>query len=118
MRLSLQSENGGPARIKVAGAINQNGVRSISRPFNGLLGEAPFSQRVVLDLSDSEYLDSSGVSWLLGTHEHFEESGGRLVLHSVSPMAMNVLKVLGMHRLFHVAGSERDAIQMVENDES
>ncbi len=117
MRLSLQSENDGPARIKVAGAINQNGVRSISKPFNGLLGESPFSQRVVLDMSDSEYLDSSGVSWLLGTHEHFEEAGGRLVLYSVSPMAMNVLKVLGMHRLFHVASTEQDAAQLMESHE-
>jgi len=66
---------------------------------------------MVVDLSEVASLDSSGVNWLLVSQKRSSEHGGKLVLHSLSPIANNVLKVLNLHAVFQIAGSEAEAIQ-------
>jgi anti-anti-sigma factor len=60
--------------------------------------------------------DSSGVNWLLVAQKRIHEQGGKLVLHSLSPIANNVLKVLNLHSVFQVAESEAAALRMLGGD--
>ncbi len=66
---------------------------------------------MLLNLEDSNYIDSSGVGWLLRCNKRFREAGGRLVLHSVPPLALQVFQVLKLDKLFHVAADAETARQ-------
>jgi anti-anti-sigma factor len=68
-----------------------------------------YSRRVFFDLSGTEYIDSSGVSWLLVCHRRFREAGGKLVIHSINPMVKQVLAVLKLERVLHLAESAEKA---------
>jgi anti-anti-sigma factor len=61
-----------------------------------------------------EVLDSSGIGWLLTCQKRFREAGGELVLHSLSPISRNVIRVLNMHSVFKMAGSGDEALRMLQ----
>ena len=115
MKLSVQSENGNPVRLSIEGRVSQRDLDE-SDPFVESLGENAYSRQVVVDLSEVASLDSSGVNWLLVAQKQMQEQGGKLVLHSLSPIANNVLKVLNLHSVFQVADSEASAIRIVGGD--
>ncbi len=112
MKLTVQSENGDPVLLRVEGRVSQRDVEA-DDPFVESLGENAYSRRLVLDLSEVASLDSSGVNWLLVSQKRMHAQGGKLVLHSLSPIVNNVLKVLNLHAVFQIAESEAAAIQKV-----
>jgi anti-anti-sigma regulatory factor len=71
---------------------------------------------MLLDMSEAETLDSSGVGWLLECHKKFREAGGGFVIHSLTPTASQVLRMLNMQMVLRLAGDERKALQMLEGD--
>ncbi|HTN75935.1 MAG TPA: STAS domain-containing protein, partial [Pirellulaceae bacterium] len=113
MDVSVQSVVGNQAEVRVAGAINQAQFSVTTEPLAQALGPQAYSQQVLLDLSASEMLDSSGVNWLLIIHRRTRESGGRLILHSLPPLVENVLKVLRMTLVFEIADDLAAARQLV-----
>jgi anti-sigma B factor antagonist len=58
--------------------------------------------KVVLDLSGVEFMDSSGLSVLVGAHRRLARLGGRLGIVGVSPIVARLLSVTGLHRIFDV----------------
>lgn len=112
MKLTVQSENGDPVRLSIEGRVTQRDVE-VDDPFVDSLGENAYTRQLVVDLSEVASLDSSGVNWLLVSQKRLKEQGGKLVLHSLSPIANNVLKVLNLHTIFQVAASEDAALRMI-----
>ena len=51
---------------------------------------------VVIDLAALEFIDSSGLSVLVGAHKRLRERGGELRLRAVPSQAANVLRVTGL----------------------
>lgn len=110
MILRLRSEEAaGVCRIQAEGEI-----RSIEEPrdphdLEELLGPQCYRRRILLDLEDAARIDSSGVSWLAHCHRRCRAAGGMLVLHSVPPATLAVLRLLGMDQQFNLAADERAA---------
>lgn len=115
MIVTVQSENGDPVRLRVEGRVSQRDVE-VNDPLVDSIGDNVYSRRLVVDLSEVASLDSSGVNWLLVSQKRMYEHGGKLVLHSLSPIANNVLKVLNLHAVFQIADSEDDAIRKLGED--
>ncbi len=74
-----------------------------------LLGDSGFAQIALLDLSNTLYLDSAGINWLLNCHRRFREAGGALVIHSITPMVMQVIRLMRLDRVFQLADDARSA---------
>jgi anti-sigma B factor antagonist len=55
---------------------------------------------VVVDLSGVAFMDSSGLSVLVGAHRRLARIGGRLGVVGVSPMMSRLLTVTGLARIF------------------
>ena len=89
--------------VSTEGRITQQRIDPSSEPLAGLLGPAVYSRKVLLNLSNSDYIDSSGVSWLLTCHKRCREAGGMLIIHSPSPMVVQILRVLRMDQVLTVA---------------
>jgi anti-anti-sigma factor len=107
MKLRLRSEEAaGVCQIRAEGEIRSVEEPRDPRDLQELLGPSCYRRKVLLDLQDVPHIDSSGVSWLVHLHKSCRASGGVLILHSVPPTILAVLKLLGMDQFFNMAADE------------
>jgi anti-anti-sigma factor len=118
MDLYITSEEAGVTRIAISGDVSQANLSPSEEPIGQLLGTDCYGQKVLLDMHGVETIDSSGVSWLLSCDKKFRTAGGRLVLHSLSPFARDVLKVLNMHLVMSIADDEKSATDLAQGTPS
>jgi len=116
MKLTIQSEEGTLTLVEVSGEVFHKSLAQYDDPLAELLGDACYRGKVLLDLGGVGGLDSSGVNWLLSSHKQFRTEGGMLVLHSVSPFARDVLKMLNMHLVLKIANDEAAARKIAQGD--
>jgi anti-sigma B factor antagonist len=57
--------------------------------------------QVVVDLMDTGFLDSSGLSALVGGLKSARQAGGDLRIASCGPQILTVLQLTNMHRVLH-----------------
>lgn len=103
MRVKFLGEDGALVRCQTEGSITQDRFDPTREPLAQTLGEDVYSKKVLLGLEGSNFVDSSGVNWLLRCHKRFRQSGGKLVLHSASPLVNQTLRVLKLDRVFFLA---------------
>jgi anti-sigma B factor antagonist len=58
--------------------------------------------RIVVDLSDVTYIDSSGLAVLINAAQTVETYGGKLMLAGVQPDVQSILEVAGLSQFFLV----------------
>ena len=114
IKLTIESTNGDHqmVSIKGEGEIRFAEERE-NEPIGELVGANVYSQIVLLNLLQTDYIDSSGVGWLLDCQRLFREAGGRLILHSIPPAVENVFRVLNMNQVFEFAANEKDATKRI-----
>lgn len=54
--------------------------------------------RVILDLEELTFIDSSGVSFLVQAHRSVDQRGGELVITGATGFVLRVLGVMGLDR--------------------
>ena len=116
MQLAMRSDDGQVVNVAVRGRVLDEETQASDDVLAQLLGENVYARKVLLSMAEAEILNSNGVSWLLNCHKRFEQNGGRLVLHSVPPLVQNVLKVLRMQLVLHVAQSPQDARRLAQEE--
>ena len=114
MKLSIQSREGDVVRVRLEGKVSQRDINPNEEPMSDLLGEPGYGQKLAVDLSEVVSLDSSGVNWLLVCQKRVRQSGGQVVLHSLSPIARNVIRVLNLQTVFQLADDEHAAVRLLE----
>jgi anti-anti-sigma factor len=109
MKLSLRSDEGGICRVEVQGEIRLAEQPRDAYPIETLLGADCYMRKILLDLQYTPYMDSSGVSWLVGFHKRCREAGGVLIVHSIPPGIMAILRLLHMDRYLNLVENEHAA---------
>jgi anti-anti-sigma factor len=109
MKITQVDETRDVVRLRCEGTISQNEFPIGADPLEKALGPGCFTRKVLLDLEKTSFIDSSGVGWLIGSHKHFEDGGGRLVVHSAPPLVDQVLQLLSMPKVLHIAADETKA---------
>lgn len=117
MQLNLRSDDGDAAVVAIEGRVTPESDPSDTDPLTELLGASVYGRKVLLDFEKCEFIDSSGISWLLVAHKRFREAGGAMALFAIPPMIDQVLKVLRMNRVFGLADDETSARQLVMGTE-
>ena len=74
-------------RLKLRGMV-QEGVRDL-----------------VVDLTDVQMVDSSGIGLLIATHNSLRKVGGRLAIIRASAEVLELFQTLRMHQHFSVSGN-------------
>ncbi len=114
MQLQLDSDDGDLVRISASGRITQAELASEGDLITQMVGDNIYSRPLLLNLEGTDFLDSSGVGWLLVCHKRFREGGGVLVIHTVPPLIAKTLQVLRMDLVLHLAEDEAQAAQIVK----
>jgi len=71
-------------------------------------------QRVIVDLSDVPFMDSSGLGVLVAAHRRMTAIGGQLALANPAPTLQKVFELTRTNRLFKVYDSVEDAMEALK----
>jgi anti-anti-sigma factor len=80
--------------------------------FEAMLGAKWASAHVVMSMEDVPYVVSAAIGWLLTAQKQFRANGGLLVLHSVQPNVLNILKLLKVERVVPIAADEKAGVAL------
>ncbi len=61
------------------------------------------TQHVTLDIGDSQFVDSTGLSVLVGGLKRFRDQGGNMVLKAPTPATRKLFEITGLHTVFDLA---------------
>lgn len=116
MKLTMVSiDKDGMIRVAADGNITASDFPADGKnPLESLLGMTWSSNRVLLNLSKTSYIDSSAIGWLIGTSRAFRDSGGRFVIHSVQQPVRQIMDVLRVGRVVPTAEDENAARKVAE----
>ena len=109
MELKRVADDGPLLLTCTVGDITPDSYQPEGDPLVKLAGADVYTRCVLVDLSQSAYMNSSGIGWLMVSHKRTRDKGGALVLHSVPRSIANILKVLKMDQVFHLAADETAA---------
>ncbi len=114
MKLTLVSiEKDGIIRVATEGNITTSDFEAGGKnPLEAALGQTWFTNRVLLNMERTDYIDSSAIGWLIGCHKSFKDGGGVLIVHSVQPSVKQILDVLKIGRVVPLAKDEAEARAM------
>ena len=112
MKLNLISEEAGVSRLQTEGEIRLSEQPMDPQLLGSLLGPDCYQKKILLDMSRTPYIDSSGVSWLVNFHKKCHGAKGILVVHSVPPSIMSILKLLHIDRYLNIVEDESAAQTM------
>ncbi len=101
-------------RVDVLGSITRDGWGGHREPLANVFGDDVYRQTVLLNLGNSNHLDSTGVEWLLTAHRRFVQNGGKLIIHSAKPMMQQILKMMRMDLVLNLAADEEKAREFAQ----
>ena len=116
MKLTQVSDDGDVRRLRVTGRVVQVDTSSDLEQIGQLLGSHGYARNVVLSLMETEFIDSTGLGWLLACHKKFYEAGGKLVIHSIPPGTLDTLKIMRLQVVLHLAEDEAAALALVRGE--
>lgn len=111
VNLSLVAiEKEGLVKLSASGSITAgNFDPSGKNPLERILGQNWASFRVILDMKQTTYIDSSAIGWLIGSHKAFKQQGGSMVLHDVPVSIRQMLDLLHVGKVVPIAANAQAA---------
>ncbi|HEX4796398.1 MAG TPA: STAS domain-containing protein [Humisphaera sp.] len=87
-------------------------------PLETILGASWSANRVLIDFSRTDFIDSSAIGWLINSAREFRVRGGRLAVHSVTPRVRQMLNLLKIGQLVPLLADEQEAKRFVSEGAS
>jgi len=111
MKIQLASiEKEGVIHLGVEGKItSEDFAESNANPLETTIGAGWAGNRILMDLSRVNYVDSSGIGWLLRLQKGFREGGGAMSLYGITPSVMQIFALLKLRSVFKIAETEAAA---------
>jgi anti-sigma B factor antagonist len=109
MKLQLTSVEADTAFVRVEGPITPGGVWMAHDPLEQLIDPRGCSRAIVLNLEGAEWIDSSGIAWLLRWHRRAEHAGGVFGVCALPARVSQVLRVSHLDRVLTIWPDEATA---------
>jgi anti-anti-sigma factor len=101
---STESDATGPfTRVRCTGKLVTNSTGILQTEVRSLL---PATKRIVLDLTDLGYMDSSGLGSIIGLYVSVKSAGGRLEVINLSERVRQLFSITNVLSLFEVCGEQ------------
>src|SRR5262245_32850460 len=104
MQLNVRSDDGDVVVVACEGEVSQIRFQADGNPLGQAIGAGRSGRKVILDMEKAEWMDSSGISWLVVSHKNFN-----LALCRLPDQVRQTLKFCKMDRIFRVADDEAGA---------
>ena len=97
--IDVNTRPDGVAVLKVDGELDLASAPQFRQAVGELMGEG--RRRVVVDLSGSDFVDSSGIGAILWADNRLKALGGRLTTTGCTPHVVRVLELSGLGSFVH-----------------
>lgn len=87
--------------IKLSGEIDHHSAVGVRSEIDTLVFEVR-PKKLILELSDINFMDSSGLGLIMGRYALIKDLGGSLLLRAPSTAVMKILKLSGMDRIIDI----------------
>ena len=94
--------------VKMNGRLDALSTPSVEKKIFEYINEEHY--KLLLDFSGVDYLSSAGMRMLLSVTKKLKSYSGKLVLCSVTPNVMDVLKMSGFDHVLELTKTEEDAV--------
>ena len=108
-RFSHKSDNG-VLEIKLMGEIDHHSAVNVRSDIDELIFDLRPS-KVVLDLSEISFMDSSGLGLIMGRYALIKDFGGTLSLRAPTVAVMKILSLAGMERMIKIEKSIKEEVK-------
>jgi len=71
-------------------------------------------QRMVINMANVNYIDSSGLGTLVGGLRRVKQNDGHLAISSATPRIRKVLKITGLNKVFTIFEDEDSAVRSLD----
>lgn len=88
--------------------LDVGNVKEFRRDISPLLSETP---RVVFDMSELQFVDSSGLGAILSCLRQVNAAGGELKLASLTKPVRVLFELVRMHRVFDIFNTTEEALR-------
>ncbi|HLH00931.1 MAG TPA: STAS domain-containing protein [Bryobacteraceae bacterium] len=68
-------------------------------------------RKIVLNMAEVHYMDSSGLGELIAAHQTVQRQGGHLKLLKLTPRVKDLVQLTKVHRIFEVFPDEASAVR-------
>lgn len=106
----LYKIDGGVLEVKLMGEIDHHSAVSVRSDIDGLIFDLR-PQKVVLDLSEISFMDSSGLGLIMGRYALIKDFGGTLSLRAPTVAVMKILTLAGMERMIKIEKSIKEEVK-------
>jgi len=89
--------------LRVSGEVDMHTSPQMRQALQDALAARP--ARLILDLTEVGYMDSSGVGTIVEAKRHADRQGGRVVLANLQARVRSVLEITQLDRFFVIAAS-------------
>ncbi|MEU0989561.1 MULTISPECIES: STAS domain-containing protein [unclassified Streptomyces] len=107
LQVEVRTE-GGSEVVRPAGELDHHTADLLSVPLDEALAKG--RSRLVVDCSELEFCDSTGLNVLLGARLKAEAAGGGVHLAGMLPVVARVLEITGAEAVFTVHDTVEDAL--------
>lgn len=104
---ATRSVDGGAVAIRPEGRLNMVVAPRLRDQLHELVGSG--SARIVVDLSSTDFIDSSGLGALVSGLKVARQAGGDLRIAAPTPQVVTVLELTNLNRVLRVHPSADDA---------
>jgi len=99
----VRSTEGDATIVRCSGKLVTSSTGTLQTEVRGLL---PGAKRIVLDLTDLGYMDSSGLGSIIGLYVSVKTAGGRLEVINLSARVRQLFSITNVLSLFEVCGEQ------------
>jgi len=112
--MEVKTEKSGSATIvHVHGRLDSVTAKAFEEQMTQLIDGG--ENRLVLDLSQMDYVSSAGLRALLMANRKIVSAGGKIALCEATPSVKEVLEISGFVSLFTICASREEALAHVQN---
>ncbi|MCF8009700.1 MAG: anti-sigma factor antagonist [Clostridiales bacterium] len=98
--------------INLYGDIDMSVTENLRSTLEEKLDNEPVSN-LLIDLSNVEFIDSSGLGVILGRYNRITRSGGKVILTGLKPQVRNVMELSGLLRIMEEYSSTGEALSNI-----
>ncbi len=109
LRIATADVEGQPV-VRVSGEVDLRTSPQLREALLNVLESRP--RRLIVDLAEVRYMDSSGVGTMVEIKRLIERNGGRIVLAGLQPRVRSVFEVTQLDRFFEIANNVAEAARL------
>lgn len=94
--------------VKLSGDIDHCSSEKIKRQI--YLNTSKFVRKMIIDLSNVEFMDSSGIGMILGRYKEIEERKGKIAITGIKGNMERIFNMSGLYKIINKYNTINDAI--------